>query len=164
MAYCSNCGNQIEDSAKFCSSCGTPVPVAAPAAPVHTAPAVPVYTAPAEQTYIVPAAPAKKAVPVKTKVLGFIGMGLGIGGLFFAIIGMLYTLIGMYENGLAFGMSVAFGGFAALPMSIVGKILCNQSVQAGNTARACSIGSKLSVAAIIVSGVMLFLGVINLML
>lgn len=24
MAYCSNCGQQIEDKAKFCSSCGTP--------------------------------------------------------------------------------------------------------------------------------------------
>lgn len=164
MAYCSNCGSQMEASAKFCSSCGTPVPAPAPEAPVNTAPAEPVYTAPAEQTYIVPAVPVKQAVSVKTKILGFIGMGLAIGGLFFAIIGMLYTLIGMYENGLAFGMSVAFGGLMALPMSIVGRILCNQSVQAGNTARVCSIGSKLGVAAIIVSGVMLFLGVINLMI
>ncbi|EAC8477250.1 zinc-ribbon domain-containing protein [Listeria monocytogenes] len=25
MDYCSNCGNQIEENAKFCSGCGTPV-------------------------------------------------------------------------------------------------------------------------------------------
>lgn len=25
MAYCSNCGNQLEEGAKFCSNCGTPV-------------------------------------------------------------------------------------------------------------------------------------------
>lgn len=25
MAYCSNCGHQLVDDAKFCSECGTPV-------------------------------------------------------------------------------------------------------------------------------------------
>lgn len=162
MAYCSNCGSQIDASAKFCSSCGTPVPAPVPVETVQTAPAEPVYTAPAVQTYIAPAAPVKRTVSVKAKVLGFIGMGLAIGGLFFAIIGILYTMIGMVEQGLGFGMSLSFSLFASLPLSIVGKILCNQSEQAGNTARVCSIGSKLGVAAIIVSGVMLFLGVINL--
>ena len=26
MAFCSNCGQQLDDKAKFCSACGTPNP------------------------------------------------------------------------------------------------------------------------------------------
>lgn len=163
MAYCSNCGNQIDASAKFCSSCGTPVPNPVPETPVYTAPVEPVYTAPVAQTYIVPAAPAVQKVSVKAKVLGFIGMGLGIESLFAAIYGLVVTLAGMEETGFAFAMSVVLGLFISLPTGIIGKILSNRSAQAGNTSGACSAGSKLSIAAIIVSGVMLFFGVINLM-
>ena len=162
MAYCTKCGNQIDAAAKFCSSCGTPVPTPAPVTPAYTAPAEPVYTVPVAQTYIVPAAPVVSKVSVKAKVLGFVGMGIGIGALFFAIYGLIVTLIGMEETGMGFGMAIAFSLFASLPLGIVGKILSNQSMQSGNTSGACSAGSKLSIAAIIVSGVMLFLGFINL--
>lgn len=31
MAFCSNCGNQIEDDSKFCASCGAPTDGSAPA-------------------------------------------------------------------------------------------------------------------------------------
>ena len=33
MSFCIQCGNQLDDGAKFCSKCGTAV--AAPAAPVY---------------------------------------------------------------------------------------------------------------------------------
>ena len=31
MAFCTNCGNQVEDDAKFCASCGNPMDGSAPA-------------------------------------------------------------------------------------------------------------------------------------
>ena len=40
--FCTNCGKNIEDTAKFCTGCGTPVGAVAPAAPAveYTAPVV----------------------------------------------------------------------------------------------------------------------------
>ena len=35
MAFCSNCGNQVEDGAKFCASCGNPMDGSAPAGNVQ---------------------------------------------------------------------------------------------------------------------------------
>ena len=35
MIYCSNCGAQLDDSAKFCNNCGAPQEVAPVAAPVE---------------------------------------------------------------------------------------------------------------------------------
>lgn len=174
MAFCSNCGNQIDANTKFCGICGAPVeaPVA-PAAPA--APATPVT--PVQETYyqetpvqptfvapppVMPVYQAEPVVSAKDKALGFVGMGLGIGGLFLAIFGIIYTLIGLSaEMGMGFGMSIGFGIFT-WPLSIVGKILCGRSQDAGNTSGACSAGAKLALAAIIVSAVMMFFGFIDL--
>lgn len=92
-------------------------------------------------------------------------MGVAISGLALAVLGLLYTFIGMAteEAGLAFGMSVGFGLFS-LPCSIVGRMLCCNSVSMGNCSNSCSVGSKMGIAGIIVSAVMLFLGLITLML
>ena len=35
MAYCGKCGNQIEESVKFCTSCGNPMGVAQQPHPSH---------------------------------------------------------------------------------------------------------------------------------
>lgn len=158
MAFCSNCGNQLDTSAKFCGNCGAPVaaqnePVAEPVSETVVA------VAPAEPERVYAAEP---VVSVKTKVFGFVGMGLAIGGLFFAIIGVLYALIGCFaEVGVGFGMSLGFGAFS-WPLCIVGKIFCARSQESGNTSNVCSIGSKLSIAGMIVSGVMMFFGLIDL--
>ena len=58
MAFCPNCGSQLNEGARFCAACGSPVaapapvaepaPAPAPAEPVYQAPAEPVYQAPAE--------------------------------------------------------------------------------------------------------------------
>ena len=122
---------------------------------------MPVAEQPVVPVYAVPAVAEKSGVSVKTKVLGFVGMGLGIGGLVFAVLGIIYTLAGMVEMGLGFGFAIAFSLFS-MPCSIVGMVLCKQSQDAGNTATPCSVGTKLSVAGLIVSGVMLFLGFVNL--
>ena len=172
MAFCSNCGNQIDANTKFCGICGAPVeaPVA-PAAPVPpVAPVVtPVVETPVQPTFVAPPPvmpeyvyPAEPVVSAKDKAMGFVGMGLAIGGLFLAIFGIIYTLIGLgAEMGMGFGMSIGFGIFTR-PLSIVGKILCGRSQDAGNTSGACSVGAKLALAAIIVSAVMMFFGFIDL--
>ena len=188
MPFCSKCGTPTNESDKFCMHCGTPVaapvqpepvaPVApvqpepvAPVAPVQPEPVVPV--APVQPEPAAPVAPVQpEPVPVcvapaepvvsgKDKALGFVGMGLAILGLFFACIGILYTMIGMSEQGFGFGMAFAFSLFS-LPLSIVGGVLCGNSYNAGNRSTACSVGSKLRIAGIIVSAVMLFLGFVNL--
>ena len=49
MAFCTRCGAQIPDGAKFCTSCGAPV-AAAPAANPTPRPARPAQTAPRATT------------------------------------------------------------------------------------------------------------------
>lgn len=178
MPYCSKCGTPTNEDDKFCMHCGTPVAVpvqpepVAPVVPVQAEPVAPVAPVQAEpvapvapvrsEPMPVYVAPAEPVVSGKDKALGFVGMGLAIFGLFFACIGILYTMIGMAEEGLGFGMSIAFSMFS-LPLSIVGGVLCGKSYNAGNHSAPCSVGSKLRIAGIIVSAVMLFLGFVNLL-
>ena len=185
MIFCSNCGAKLEDTSKFCTVCGTavaqpapapapqPAPEPAPVTPAYTMPTEPVYTAPVEPSYAPPSAPtystpvspvyATVEVPTNVKIQGFVGMGLAIGGLFFAALGLLCAMIGMGEEGLGFGYSIGYGIFS-WPLSIVGKILCGKSQEAGNISTPCSVGSKLGLVGIIVSAVMMFFGLINLMI
>lgn len=169
MSFCPNCGNKIENAGKFCPNCGAPIAPAVEAAPVET----PVYTQPAAPLYTQPAAPvytqpvytapvvAEPVVETGTKVKGFVGMGLAIGGLLFAVLGLFYTLIGMVEEGIGFVMAIVFSIFA-LPLSIIGRSLCGSSAAAGFTSGACSAGRKLGLAGMIVCFVMLFMGLLNL--
>lgn len=163
-----NTNEQQIPAENTCPACETPAPEAAPVytAPAPTyAPPAPTYTPPVytPPVYTPPAypAPVETVVPTKAKVLGFVGMGLGIGSLVFAIIGILYTLIGFAVDGMGFGMSIGFGMFS-MPLSIVGKILVNRSIEAGNKATACSVGSKMSTAGLAVTCVMLALGFTSL--
>ena len=164
MYYCSNCGKPLDPDAKFCANCGAAVPVSSASA----AYAEPVAAAPVTAPVVVDPVPRVYAAPVcstKTKVLGFVGMGLAIGGLFMAVLGIIYTLLGLStgEEAMGFAFAFAFSIFS-LPLSIVGGVLCGRSSYMGNRSAACSIGSKMRVAGIIVSAVMLFLGFISLFL
>ena len=153
MSYCINCGNQLAENDKFCNACGTKVP--------ESTPEVNTYAQEPVQPYYAVAKPVEVVVSGKNKALGFVGMGLSIGGLFMAVLGLLYTAIGMVETGLGFGMAIAFSLFS-LPLAIVGRILSDRSGESGNTSKACSVGRGLGLAGIIVTGVMLFLGILNL--
>lgn len=185
MAFCSHCGNSLDPATKFCSVCGTPVPSepvvnAEPAQPVYTAPepvqpvyvapesVQPVYTAPQAPVYAVPQ-PTNYYAPVtpapepstKDKVLGFVGMGLGIGGMVFAIMGLLYSLIFMEFDGMGFGYAIIMGMFS-FPMSIIGRVFTNKSREAGNQSSACGVGAGMGLAGLIISCVMVFFGFISL--
>lgn len=160
MSFCPQCGNAINENAKFCSKCGAAISVQAePVQASWEAPTAPAYTPVAP---VVPTVSAEPVVSTKDKVLGFVGMGLSIFGLFMAGLGLLYTLAGMEEEGLAFGFSIAFGMFSFAPC-IIGRILCGKSANNGNTSGACSAGSVMGLIGIIVSAVMLFFGFINLL-
>ena len=160
MSFCSNCGNPLEENAKFCSKCGSAIAApaevpAAPAEPVYSAPVyTPIYNAPA----VIP------EVSGKTKALGFVGMGLGIGGLFFAIFGLLFTIANMdsyYDDGIALFLAIYMSIFS-MPLSIVGRILAGKSRAGGNLSSVCRVGTSLGLAGLIVSCVMLFLGFVSI--
>ncbi len=169
MSFCSNCGKSLTETDKFCKYCGT-------AAPATAEPVTPVAPAP-QPTPVTPVTPVAQPAPTavqtapvytvpscskKAKALGFVGMGLGIGGLVFAVLGILYTFIGLaVDEILGFTYAFVFGIFS-MPLSIVGKILSGNSQDAGNCSAPPSVGSKLGLAGIIVTAVMLFIGFICL--
>ena len=168
MFFCSQCGNAVEEGSKFCNKCGAPVSTPAPA----PTPAAPVYTAPVEQSAPYPApypVPVTTVAPVrnetvisgKEKAMGFVGMGVSIGGLVMAVLGIIYTMLGMSLEGMGFYFSLIFGLFST-PMGFVGRSLCTKSAARGNTMSSCSVGTKIGLAAIIVSFVMIGLGLISL--
>lgn len=169
MSFCSNCGHPLEDGNKFCSVCGARVaaPVVTEPTPVEPVMAEPVRPAEPVYTYepVRPVAPAVPAAPVpsrKDKIMGFVGMGLSIGGLFLGAIGLLYTLVFLAEEvAVATTVFAWFIGMFSMPLSIVGRILSKKSMDAGNVSTPCSIGCKLGLAGIIVSAVMLFFGLIG---
>ncbi len=137
----------------------TYAPPAAPA-PTYAPPAAPTYSYPAPTGYAAASAP---AVDAGTKAKGFVGMGLAIGGLVMAIIGIIACLASIdFDPAYAFGLTIGYGIFS-FPLSIVGRILCNKSQEAGNTSGACSVGSKLGMAGLIVSIVMMGIGFIALL-
>ena len=90
--FCTNCGNQVPDGAKFCTVCGAPIAQNAPApqneaSPVRQAPPVraqqPAYQAApqAVPVYAVPAAKAGKLTkwPVSTGIMGILHFLLYLG-------------------------------------------------------------------------------------
>lgn len=157
MAYCISCGQRVEDGAKHCPVCGAAIPAEQP---VYVQP-VPVQATP--------------RVPVKARVLGFVGLGLGIEGLITSVIGIImvaiYTALAALfylegEVGMGF-LPTFFGvymGFFTIPIAIVGRILCRKAIEGGNPSKVCVIGSKLNIAALIVSIVMVVLGLCGIAL
>ena len=138
----------------------------APAAPTYEAPTYqpPVYQAPTyqppvynlnQQTY------APKEVSGGTKAKGFVGMGLGIGGLVFGGLCVLYFLIALADYYQA-GAALVYGLFG-LPLGIVGRIISGKSIDEGNTGTPASLGQKFGLAGLITSAVGLFLSFIVLL-
>lgn len=165
MSYCSKCGFPIDPADKFCRGCGTPVAAEAPAAPAYTQPEYS-YNQPSydynqpSYDYNQPVYAYEQPQSTGSKAGAFIGMGLGIGGLFFALIGLINVLANLdYDAEFAFGMAVGFGIFS-LPLSIIGMILGGKN---SDCCKAGGAGKGLGLAGVIISGVMLFLGFVSMM-
>ena len=90
--FCKHCGNQLDDSAKFCGRCGNPT-ADAPAQPV--APVQPV-TPP---TYVYPTEPAKP--PKKVSVGAIISLIFALSPVYF-VTGLVFN-----DTGLGFTLAIA---------------------------------------------------------
>ncbi len=130
---CSNCGTPNDDTAKFCSSCGsplsapqqqTPPPAAPPAAPPAGAPqmAPPPMAAPGTVPPPPPmsapgTAPVTLAKPYKAEyIMGLIGSIVGI------VMFLIMLIVGLTTSGLSYyGYGYGFGG-ALIALTIVGSI------------------------------------------
>jgi len=185
MAFCPNCGNQIEEGSAFCGACGTsvatnaaqpaaPVQPAAPAwsapaqsAPAWSAPQAPTYTAPtyAAPTYTTPGyrAPVQEEISGGTRAKGIIGMIASIFGMILAIIGLIGTLtfLGTWWSEPGFEYALIMMIFS-LPLSIVGRVLSSSSQDAGNDSGVCGAGKAMGLVGIILTAVMMFFGFICL--
>ena len=165
MLFCTNCGTQLNEETRFCPGCGKAVASEQTGAAPQSAQ---IYV-PAPTPMVAPY-PAEVVVPTKSKVMGFISMGLGIEGLVLAVFGIFYTLIVAaafsgpyyYENPTAFIIALYFSLFT-LPSCIVGLVLSGKSSSCGVTTTPASVGKKLSIAGIIVTGVMLFIGFVAML-
>lgn len=164
MYICPNCNKTSDTPVNFCSECGTPMVEQAPAQPQYQQPAYeqpayqqPVYQQPQpmyQYTQTVTAEPSKGKV--------ITGMALGIAGLSMAVLGLLYTLMFMaMEPEVGFGFGFVFSIISA-PLSIVGMVISNGCINAGSTSAMSSIGKKLGLVGLILSGVMLFFAFISL--
>ncbi len=178
MYICPNCHKVSEVPAAYCAACGTAMvaqSAPAPQAPAYAAqptysypqPQQPAYQQPPQQYWQQPPAYQQPAAPVappqnapsKGKVI--VGMVLGIAGLAMASLGLLYTFIfseiamGGFVFGLVFSM-------ISTPLSLVGLIMSNGNIKAGDTSSMSSVGKKLGLIGVILSGVMLFIAFVSL--
>lgn len=155
MSFCVKCGYKLEADDQFCHACGASVarrtyePQPSPAG-YPTAP-----------TGLVPVMEEAPKISGKTKALGFVGMGLSIESFIVAIIGLLYTLIFVAIPPASFIFSLYLSVFS-MPPAIVGRILSKKSIEGGNRSTVCTVGTRLGLAAIIISAVMVFIGFTSL--
>ena len=77
MSKCSNCGAELPENMKFCTTCGAKVEEQVVAAPVQEQPVEPVQEQPANSVYSMPAQPvnevAKEKKPINKKLFMIIG-------------------------------------------------------------------------------------------
>ena len=107
--FCHNCGNALEDGAKFCPNCGTPVAapvideapvveqpvveepvVEQPQQPVYEAPAAPVYQQP---VYTTPVNPELNGMSKSILIFGIIGLAFSC-SFYLSLLGIIFSAIG----------------------------------------------------------------------
>lgn len=122
---CPNCGNANIEGAGFCSNCGSPLPVSAPANNAYAQPAAAPYAQPYQQQYYqqpyqqqpVYPQPAAPGVAQKSKVAaGLLGIFLGALGIHKFYLG--YTKAGV----IMLLVSLLTLGIGAVVMEIIGLI------------------------------------------
>lgn len=99
-AGCPNCGNQEADGEKFCSKCGTPLPVA-PVQPVYTQP-----VAPAQPAFTMPNFDVNA---IKQKTAGKVPCVLGMAS---GVLSAIFGLVTMGANTGYYEASKSYGGDA----------------------------------------------------
>ena len=113
MKYCSNCGTQLEDDARFCTNCGSsytePVvaeesPAAEAAAPLPTPEPVPETPTSEQEYYYETREPVSKGKSITGLVFGAVGLGLSWLGLLslFGLISTALCIVGLIVSGSAY--------------------------------------------------------------
>ena len=104
MAFCTNCGAQNDEGAKFCNSCGSPLqsgqtvqPQAQPVQPVYQQP---VYQQPVQPVYTQPVIePVQSQPAVKNNGFCTAGFVLSLLGIFLlgttSIFGLIFSIVGL---------------------------------------------------------------------
>ncbi len=177
MAFCIQCGAQLPENVSFCPNCGQKAENSAPVnkqpeAPVYeqTWPQQPVYEQPQYQQPVYqqpqyqyaqqPVYTAQPVVETKSKVMGFIGMGLGIGALFFGFLASIWAIAGLDEYAMA-TMAVAYGIVTA-GLGVPAKILASKAGSGGFLGGPTKIGNIFGLIGIIAGGAAFFFGIIGL--
>ena len=107
MAFCSACGRENADEARFCTACGQQIPANAP--PLPTQPATPVAP---------PQPPSHSFYqPVQQPIAQPGGSGMGVAGMILGIIGVVFAFIPLVGPFIAFPC-IAVG----MPLSIIGFV------------------------------------------
>ena len=142
MAYCKQCGNEIESNVSFCPSCG------------------------ADQR---PAEPEKKVTGgIRGKSIAAVALGgesLGLSGftLFYLLIQGIFSLAFLKNDfpvGVFFYVYVIIFGLISLGSSIAGKILAGKALEELEGYRLAKIGKTLNQVAIILNIAALALGLL----
>ena len=105
MPFCTSCGHQNADTARFCNRCGQQMPIATPSAPQST-------PNPSSQ----PPPTSTPSTPRQTRVFQPVqqqtgGSGMGIAGMILGIIGVVFAFVPLV------------GPFIAIPCIVVGLLL-----------------------------------------
>lgn len=107
--YCTNCGANLPDGTKYCSSCGAPVGV--PQRPMQVTYAQPNYI-----PYQQPETTSGKGLAIASLVLGIIGV-FYMGTFVFSLVGLI---LGCVARGKGYKKGI---GTAGIVLGIVGLIL-----------------------------------------
>jgi hypothetical protein len=108
LMFCSNCGKENPDNAKFCASCGTPF--TGTPNPQNAAPPQPQYTPPPPQ-------PQYTAQPVAAQHTS----GMAIASLILSIVG--FSLFGIIFGGIALGQIGKNPNLSGKGLAIAGLII-----------------------------------------
>lgn len=155
MYICSKCDYTSEVAVNFCPKCGGAVVLREEAAVVEA----PVYEAPVEKPAFEPsiASTTEEAPAPVSKVKSVVGMALSACALYYSAFGVLYAMLYslmsiVNSDGGVFAMAGGICGFILLvnaaACAIVGLILVNKNIKAGDTSKFGKIGKILAFVAI----------------
>lgn len=153
MTFCVNCGREIPDDYSFCPNCGTRrfVEPEQPAAP--QAPAMPKTTG------------RVRGFGIASMAVGIEGMVLGIFFSFYALMGLMASLAtDDVPVGEVFGAVAMIFSLIGLASGIVASILSRKALAEKPDFRFAVLGKGFGLAATIVSGAAIFIGLLALVL
>ena len=159
MTFCVNCGREIPDDYSFCPNCGA----RRFQEPDQAVPAV-------QQPPVATAQPAPARISGRGRGFGIASMAVGIEGMVVGIFFSLYALMGLMASlltdevpvGEVFGVFAMVFSLIGLASGIVASILSRKALAEKPDFRFGVLGKGFGLAATIVSGAAIFIGLLAL--